>query len=155
MKLEVRVPEVIDIFKEIQEQPEHLYDMIRTDIRETIGQYLSGLMDAELTHFLGRKPYERLKGDVNHRNGSYERNCMLKGIGEADLQAPGDRKGNFKTHAIPRSKRYEEALCQDLCLMLLTGISTRSLSMISKRLIGRKISACKIINVNNELIEAA
>jgi len=27
-----------------------------------IGQYISGMMDAELTHFLGRKPYERLNG---------------------------------------------------------------------------------------------
>jgi len=45
--------------------------MIRADIRETVGQYLSGLMDAELTHFLGRKRYERRQRDVNHRNGSY------------------------------------------------------------------------------------
>ena len=98
--------------------------MIRTDIRETIGQYLSGLITAELTHFLGRKPYERLKRDANHRNGSDERNFTLKGIGELDLQIPGDRKGNVKTHVIPRGKRYEEALRQDLCLMFLTGIST-------------------------------
>jgi len=96
MKLEISVPEVIDIFKKIQWQPEQLYDMIRTDIRETIGQYLSGLMDAELTHFLGRKPYERLKGDVNHRNGSYECNFTLKGISEVDLQIPGDRKVTLK-----------------------------------------------------------
>jgi len=96
MKLEISVPEVVDIFKEIQGQPEQLYDMIRTDIRKTIGQYLSGLMDAELTHFLGRKPYERLKGDVNYRNGFYERNCMLKGHCEVDLQIPGDRKGTSK-----------------------------------------------------------
>jgi len=155
MKLEISVPEVVDIFKEIQEQPEQLYEMIRADIRETIGQYLSGLMDAELTHFLGRKPYERLQGDVNHRNGSYGRNFTLKGIGEVDLQVPRDRKGDFKTHVIPRGKRYEDALRQDLCLMFLTGISTRSLSMISKRLIGRKISAGEVSNVNNELIEAA
>ncbi|MDY6894914.1 MAG: IS256 family transposase [Thermotogota bacterium] len=155
MKLEISIPEVVDIFKEIQEQPEQLYEIIRADIRETIGQYLSGLMDAELTHFLGRKPYERLKGDVNHRNGSYGRNFTLKGIGEVDLQVPRDRKGDFKTHVIPRGKRYEDALRQDLCLMFLTGISTRSLSMISKRLIGRKISAGEVSNVNNELIEAA
>ena len=155
MKLEISIPEVVDIFKEIQEQPKQLYEMIRTDIRETIGQYLSGLMDAELTHFLGRKPYERLKGDVNHRNGSYGRNFTLKGVGEVDLQVPRDRKGDFKTHVIPRGKRYEDALRQDLCLMFLTGISTRSLSMISKRLIGRKISAGEVSNVNNELIEAA
>ena len=55
MKVEISVPELVSIFKEIQEQPEQIYDMIRADIRETVGQYLSGLMDAELTHFLGRK----------------------------------------------------------------------------------------------------
>ena len=155
MKLEISVPEVVNIFKEIREQPEQLYEMIRADIRETIGQYLSGLMDAELTHFLGRKPYERLKGDVNHRNGSYGRNFTLKGIGEVDLQVPRDRRGDFKTRVIPRGKRYEDALRKDLCLMFLTGISTRTLSMISKKLIGRKISAGEVSNVNNELIEAA
>jgi len=155
MKLQISVPEVVNIFKEIKEQPDQLYEMIRADIRETIGQYLSSLMDAELTHFLGRKRYERLHGDINHRNGSYERNFTLKGIGEVDLQVPRDRKGNFKTKVIPKSKRYEDALRQDLCLMFLTGISTRSLSMISKKLIGRKISAGEISNVNKELMEAA
>ncbi len=155
MKLEISVPEVVNIFKEIQEQPEKLYEMIRTDIKETIGQYLSGLMGAELTHFLGRKRYERCQGDVNHRNGSYDRNFTLKGIGEVDLQVPRDRKGAFKTHVIPRWKRYEDALRQDVCLMFLTGISTRSLSMISKKLIGRKISAGEVSNVNKQLIEAA
>jgi len=156
MKVEISVPEVVSIFKEIQKQPEKLYEMIRSDIRKTIGQYLSGLMDAELTHFLGRKRYERRQGgDVNHRNGSYERNFTLKGIGEVDLQVPRDRKGAFKTHVIPRGKRYEDALRHDVCLMFLTGISTRSLSMISKKLIGRKISAGEVSNVNKQLIEAA
>ncbi len=144
MKLEISVPEVVSIFKEIQEQPEKLYEMIRADIRETIGQYLSGLMDAELTHFLGRKRYERLQENVNHRNGSYDRSFTLKGIGEVDLQVPRDRKGAFKTHVIPRWKRYEDALRQDVCLIFLMGISTRSLSMISKKLIGRRISAGEV-----------
>ena len=155
MKLEISVPEVVDIFKEIKEQPEQIFEMIRSDIRDTIGTYLSELMDAELTHFLGRKHYERRQGDTNHRNGSYDRNFTLKGIGEVDLKVPRDRKGEFKTHVIPGGKRYEEALRQDLCLMFLTGISTRSLSMISKKLVGRKISAAEISNVNKELMEAA
>ena len=129
--------------------------MIRTDIRQTIEQYLSGLMDVELTHFLGRNRYERRPGDVNHRDGSYNRNFTLKGIGKMDLKIPRDRKGAFRNHVIPRGKRYEDALRQDICLMFLTGISTRSLSMISKKLIGRKISAGEISNVNKQLIEAA
>ena len=66
-----------------------------------------------------------------------------------------ETKGDFKTHVIPCGKRYEDAIRQDLCLMFLTGISTRSLSMISKKLVGRKISAGEVSNVNKELIEAA
>ena len=72
--------------------------------------------------FLGRKRYERRQGDVNHRNGSYDRNFTLKGIGEVGLNVPRDRKGDFKTHVIPRGKRYEDTIRQDLCLMFLTGI---------------------------------
>ena len=49
MKLEVSVPEVVEIFKEIQEQPEKVFEMIRVDMRDTVGQYLTQLMRAELT----------------------------------------------------------------------------------------------------------
>ena len=62
MKVEISVPELASIFKEIQEQPEQIYDMIRADIRETVGQYLSGLMDAELTHFLAESAMSAVKG---------------------------------------------------------------------------------------------
>jgi len=160
MEIKISVPEVVDIFKEINGQEingqrEDLFEMIRADIRETIGQYLSDLMGVELSHFLGRRPYERKQGDVNHRNGSYGRSFTLKGIGEVDLQVPRDRKSEFKTHVIPRGKQYEDSLRQDLCLMFLTGISTRSLSMISKKLIGRRISSGEVSNINKELTEAA
>ena len=80
-------------------------------------------MDMELTHFLGRERYEHGQGDVNHRNGSYDRNFTLKGIGEVKVEVPRDRKGDFKTQVIPRSKRYEDELRQDLSFMFLTGIS--------------------------------
>ncbi|MCX5844295.1 MAG: hypothetical protein NT022_11245, partial [Deltaproteobacteria bacterium] len=66
MKLEITIAEVKEIFKEIQEQPEHLFEMMRLDIKEIAGRYLTALMNAELTHFLGRAPYERGKDEVNH-----------------------------------------------------------------------------------------
>ena len=154
MKVEVSVPEVVNIFKEIQKGPGKLFEMIRIDMRETVGEYLSNLMDAELTRFLGRERYERVEGEINHRNGSYGRNFTLKGIGEVDVEVPRDRDGAFKTQIIPRSKRYERELRQDISMMFLTGVSTRTLSMISKRLIGRKISPTEVSNANKELIDA-
>jgi putative transposase len=154
MKVEITVPEAIEIFNGIQKQPEMIFDLIREDIKNTVGQYLSSLMDTELTEFIGRKRYERTEGNANHRNGSYPRRFALKGIGEVDLRVPRDRQGEFKSAVIPRSKRYEDALREDLCLMFLTGISTRTLSMISEKLIGRKISAGEISNVNGELVDS-
>lgn len=154
MNVEISVPEVVEIFKEIQEQPKQIFEMIRVEIRENVGQYLSKLMAMELTHFLGRERYERGQGEVNHRNGSYARRFALKGIGEVQVEVPRDRNGEFKTKVIPRSKRYEDEIREDLSFMFLTGISTRSLSMISRRLIGRRVSPTEISNANNELIEA-
>ncbi len=154
MKIEMSVPEVVNIFKEIQEYPEKMFEMIRVDVRETVGTYLSEMIKLELNHFLGREPYERGQGDVNHRNGSYERNFTMKGIGQVQVDIPRDRKGEFKTQVIPRCKRYEDELRQDLSLMFLSGVSTRTLSMISTRLIGRKISPTEISNANQELIDA-
>jgi len=155
MKVEISVPEVVSIFKEIQERPEELFEMIRADVRQSVGDYLSSMMDVELTHFLGRGRYERKREVlVNHRNGSYGRTFTLKGVGEVGVKVPRDREGEFKTRVLPRGKRYEDAIKEELCLMFLTGVSTRSLSMISKKLVGRKLSATEVSEANTQLVEA-
>lgn len=154
MKFEISVPEAIELFKEIQKQPKQLFEMIRTDVKETVGQYLTSLMDTELTHYLGRDRYERIKEATNHRNGSYNRKFTLKGLGQIKVNVPRDRQGDFKSQVIPASKQYEHELRQDLSMMFLTGVSTRSLSMISKKLIGRRISPTQISNANKELIDS-
>jgi putative transposase len=85
MKIEISVPEVVCVFKEIQTQPEKLFEMIRLDVRKVVGKYLSEMMNAEPTHFLGTKPYERSEEETNYRNGSYGRNFTIKGIGEVSV----------------------------------------------------------------------
>lgn len=90
------------------------------------------LMDKELGHCLVQDRYVRCKGDTNHRNGSYPRKFTLKGLGEVDLKVPRDRNGRlFSTQVIPRSKQYEDALREDLSVMFLAGVSTRTLSMMA------------------------
>ncbi|MBT8352654.1 MAG: IS256 family transposase [Deltaproteobacteria bacterium] len=154
MKIEVSIPEAISLFKEVQKQPKKLFEIIRTDVKETVGQYLSSLMKAELTQFLDRNPYERKEEQANHRNGSYDRKFTLKGIGEVAVNVPRDRQGSFKSQVIPASQQYEKELRHDLSMIFLTGVSTRSLSMLSNKLIGRRISPGEISNANNELIDS-
>jgi len=154
MQLEFSLSEAKEIFKGLQERPEGILEMLGIDIKASIGRYLTELMKVELSDFLGREPYERKEDDANHRNGSYERHFTLRRFGEVEVEVPRDRKGEFNTKVLPRSVRYEDSIRQDLCMMYLTGISTRTLSMISKKLIGRKISPQGVSNASKELIDA-
>lgn len=154
MKIEINVPEVVAIFKEIQTQPQKIFEMIRVDMRQVVGRYLSEMMTAELTHCPGRELYERKGADPNYRNGSYERDFTIKNIGKVAVKVPRDRNGKYQTQIIPRSRQYEDEIGKDLCLLFLGGVSTRTLSIMSQRLIGRKISHTEISQANKELIEA-
>jgi putative transposase len=154
MKISLSVTELKNVFKEIERQPERIFEMMRAEMNQGIGEYLSELMRAELSHFLGREPYERKAGETNHRNGSYERQFTMKRFGEVTVEVPRDREGGFRSEVLPRSKRYEDELRKDVCLMYLTGMSTRSLSMLSKQLLGRKISAGEVSRANGELVDA-
>jgi len=154
VKVEVSVAEVVQVFKELQEQPGKILEMVRTEMPQAVGAYLSEIMRLELTRHLGRQPYQRGDEGSNHRNGSYPRRFALKGIGEVPVQVPRDRKGEFQTRVIPRSKQYEDELRQDIAVMFLSGVSTRTLSMISRRLIGHRISSGEVSRCSQELVQA-
>jgi putative transposase len=154
VKLEISVSEAVQVFKAIQDQPGKILGMIKTDIPKAVGGYLSEIMRLELTRFLGRQPYERVEDESNHRNGSYPRDFTLKGIGEVSVQVPRDRKGEYQTQVIPKSKQYEDELRQDIAVMFLSGVSTRTLAMISHRLIGHKISSGEVSRCSRELVQA-
>ena len=154
MKVKISVAEVVEVFKEIQEQPGRILEMVKADMPKAIGEYLSEVMKVELTHYLGRLPYERIEDESNHRNGSYPRSFAIKGVGEIMVKVPRDRKGEYQTQVIPRSKQYEDELRQDIAVMFLSGVSTRTLSMISHRLIGHKISSGEVSRCSGELVHA-
>jgi putative transposase len=155
VKVEISVPEVIQVFKELQEQPGKILEMVRVEMPKAVGDYLSEMMKLEITRFLGRQPYERVEeSNTNHRNGSYARSFALKGIGEVAVKVPRDRKGAYQTQVIPRSKQYEDELRQDIAVLFLSGVSTRTLAMISQRLIGHRVSAGEVSRCSRQLVNA-
>lgn len=154
IELSVNVAEVKGYIKELVEAPGKFFSMIRYNVRESVGQYLSELMEAELTFYIGRERYERRGGgEVNYRNGGYNRRFTVKGIGAVVVNVPRDRKGKYKTDVLPRSRQYEDQIREDMGLMYLTGVSTRTLSLISHRLLGRSLSHNEVSKANLALTE--
>jgi len=154
VKLEITVTEVNEIIKSLPENPEPFFEMMRFELQQAVSTYLDAVMRAELRDWLGRERYARGNGEVNHRNGSYARRFAIKGVGDVRLLVPRDRRGEFHTQVLPRYRRYEQEIARDLSLMFLCGISTRSLSAISLRLLGRRVSPAEVSEANRELVEA-
>ena len=151
MELKVSVSEVLALIKEVENVPAKIFEYIGVNIQEAVGKFLTNLMDNELTYHLGRDRYERKEGQTDYRNGGYSRRFCIKGIGDVEVRVPRDRNGDFKTQVIPRGRQYEDRITEDLATMYLTGISTRTLSLLSKRLIGRSISPTEVSNASTEL----
>ena len=151
MELKVSVSEAIALIKEAENIPAKILEYIGMNIQKEVGTFLSNLMDQELTHHMGRDRYERKEGSTDYRNGSYTRNFCIKGIGDVSVDVPRDRNGDFQSQVLPRCQRYDSRITEDIAAMYLTGISARTLSLLSKRLIGRSLSPTEVSNASTEL----
>lgn len=154
-QLENNVVEVGEVFKEIMENPEKMFEMFQFDMRTLCEKALVGLLKLEMSQFLGREKYQRIEhsnNKKNYRNGSYQRQYTVKNIGTLNIQVPRDRNGEFTSKLLRKYERYDKSLEKDIALMFLSGLSTRSISLISKTLIGRSISPAEVSKVNKELL---
>ncbi len=151
MELKVSVSEALALIKEIESVPAKIFEYIGMSIQKEVGTFLSNLMGKELTDHIGREKYERKEGATDYRNGSYTRTFCIKGIGDVEVRVPRDRDGDFQSQVLPRAQRYDDRITEDLAAMYLTGISTRTLSLLTKRLIGRSLSATEVSNATTEL----
>lgn len=151
MELKVSVSEALELIKEIEHVPARLFEYIGMSIQKEVGTFLSNLMGKELTDHIGREKYERKGGSTDYRNGSYTRTFCIKGIGDVEVRVPRDRDGDFQSQVLPKAQRYDDRITEDLAALYLTGISTRTLSLLTKRLIGRSLSATEVSNASSEL----
>jgi len=157
INVSVDVSELKSFVQTLPQIKGQIFDVMHLDIRKASSEYLGMLMNMELALFLGRDRYER-KGAVsttsrNYRNGFYQRTFAIKNIGDLSIRVPRDRLGEFKTTVLPKYDRIDPAIKSDAVLMYFLGMSTRSLSLISTRLFGRKISHSLLSQHSAELHE--
>jgi putative transposase len=157
INVSVDVSELKSFVQNLPQIKDQIFELMQLDIRKASSEYLGMLMNMELALFLGRDRYER-KGSVsttsrNYRNGFYQRTFAMKNIGDLSIRVPRDRLGEFKTNVLPKYDRIDSAIKSDAVLMYFLGMSTRSLSLISTRLFGRKISHSLLSQHSAELHE--
>lgn len=135
IKVEVSLPEAAQAIEEFGRNRLQAFEAITSELKTAVGNAFNHLLQTEMTLFLG-KPEQ----SGNKRNGYEEREYALKGVGCIRIRMPQDRKSQFKSQVIVPREQIDPRLKQDMAVLHLAGLSTRTMAMVSKRVLGVEVS---------------
>lgn len=147
IRVEINFLELKEKWLEIQKQRSHFFEALGNELKVAAAAAIDHITNSEMAVFLG-KPDQ----NDNKRNGYEVKSYALKGIGAIELRMPIDRKRQFESLIIPKGERMDPRLKEDLAVLHLAGLSTRTLAMISNRLLGVKVKKDQVTK-SLEIIE--
>lgn len=136
IKLEVNLSEATQALEQFKQNRLKALEAISQEVKVVVSHAVNQLLHAEMTVFLGKSEQQG-----NKRNGYEEREYALKGVGCIQIRMPVDRRREFKSNIIPAREQIDPRLKEDMAVLHLAGLSTRTLSLISKRLLGVEVSS--------------
>lgn len=136
IKLEIKLKEIHNAVAAFKKNRKKALESLSEELRKAVSFSVNELLQAEIDLYLGSPDQES-----NKRNGyKPERSYTLRGIGGIKVRLPRDREGSFESDIIPSNERVDPRIKADMAILHLCGLSTRTLSMISKRLLGIEYS---------------
>lgn len=100
---------------------------------------LNQILQAEASEQLQATPYERTDARQGYRNGTYPHRLTTR-VGTLTLRVPRLRCGTFSTEMFARYQRSEQALVLAMMEMVINGVSTRKVSLVTEELCGAQFS---------------
>jgi len=135
IKIEISLPEAVHAIEEFKKSRFKAFEAITDEIKIAVGSALDRLLQTEMTLFLG-KPDQ----SGNKKNGFKERDYAIKGVGCVRIKMPQDRKSEFKSEIIAPNEQMDPRIKEDLAVLHLAGLSTRTMAMVSRRILGIEVS---------------
>lgn len=135
IKVEVSISELTTAVETFRQNRVKALEEFTSEVRSAVAETVNRLLHAEMTLFLGKADEPG-----NKRNGFKERDYTLKGIGTFQIRMPTDRRSQFESAIIPKHERVDPRIKEDLAVLHLAGLSTRTLSLMSNRLLGVEVS---------------
>ena len=136
IKIEIKLAKIRQAVDAFRQNRKKALEEFTDELKSAVSLSLNDLLNAEIDLFLGSP--EQFD---NKRNGYHpERIYTLRGIGGVKIRTPKDRKARFESNIVPAHERIDPRLRADIAVLQLAGLSTRTLSMVSKRLLGVEVS---------------
>lgn len=140
------------------------FDVLEDFIREKVQSLVQGLLEEEVTEFLGRKRYERLEagegtsdGPPPYRNGRGKPRTLTLSSGTIEVQRPRIRNldEQFESRVLPLFKRRSQLVNEMLPELYLHGLALRDFDMALRGLLGEDapISASSIARLKADWVK--
>ena len=121
-------------------------------LRQVVGRLLQGMLEQEMSEFLGAGLYERAESRRGFRSGHRPRQLKTR-LGRLDLRVPTERSGRFQTGLFAGYQRSEQAFLLALQEMYLQGVSTRKVRQVTEELCATPVSASSVSRLSRRLDE--
>jgi len=116
-----------------------LGDSKESGVNKLLESVLNQVLKAQVTEQISAEHYQRTEDRKAYRNGSYPHQLTTR-VGTITLHVPRLRDGNFSTELFTRYQRSEQAFVLALLEMVINGVSTRKVSLITAELCGVELS---------------
>lgn len=118
--------------------------------KKLLEESLNAVLKAESKEQLRAEPYERTEERTDSRNGSRERTLSTR-LGTITLTVPRHRYEPFKSMIFDNYSRSEAAFIAAITEMVVSGVSTRRVSLVVEQLCGTNISKSSVSDLCKDL----
>lgn len=108
-------------------------------VNKLLESVLNQVLKAQVTEQINAENYERTDDRKAYRNGNYPHQLTTR-VGAITLHVPRLRDGKFSTELFSRYQRSEQAFVLALLEMVVNGVSTRKVSLVTEELCGTSMS---------------
>lgn len=140
-------------YEEYQEKLKNLKTM--TDVtnfaKELIAPTLQAMLEAEMNEHLGyEKHHPKGKKTGNSRNG-HSQKTLKTSFGEAEMNIPRDRNGEFEPLAVPKYQTVQSDVEQKIIAMYAKGMTTRDIQAYMNDIYGVDVSPSMISAITDKV----
>ena len=134
---------------------EHLHGLFISNGRDQafaklLEEIFNQVLLAQSSDQIGAQRYERTDERTAYRNGIRDRELTTR-VGTLTLKIPRLRNGQFSTDMFERYQRSEQALVVAMMEMVVNGVSTRKVQLITEELCGSTFSKSTVSDLCKKL----
>jgi transposase-like protein len=119
-------------------------------VAKLLESVLNQILQAQVSEQLAAEPYECMEERKGYWNGTYPHQLTTR-VGTITLRVPRILGGKFSTELFARYQRSEKALVQTFMELVVNGVSTRKVALITEEFCGTEFSKSTVSDLCKQL----